>query len=140
MRSGLTDMERYLFDLNGCIILRNALSAQEVAACNDSLDSLQDSGPGEWRGRVHGHNFTGTHEGLLLQQIYKGGEAWDQLIDHPSWINKVTHFIGAYEPNFDGHHGRLFIDENSVSIHDPGQFIGLHSGGHERDSLPISLP
>ena len=133
-------MERYLFDLNGCIILRNALSAQEVAACNDSLDSLQDSGPGEWRGRVHGHNFTGTHEGLLLQQIYKGGEACEQLIDHPSWINKVTHFIGAYEPNFDGHHGRLFIDENSVSIHDPGQSIGLHSGGHERDSLPISLP
>ena len=65
-RSGLTDTERYLFDLNGYLIPRAALSPQEVAACNESLDSLQDCGPGEWRGRVHGHNFTGTHEGLNL--------------------------------------------------------------------------
>ena len=72
MRSGLTDMERYLFDLNGYLILQGALSPQEVAACNASLDSLQDCGPGEWRGRIHGQNFTGTHEGLNLQQIYEG--------------------------------------------------------------------
>ena len=131
-RAGLTDMERYLFDLNGYLILRGALSLKEVAACNESLDALQDCGPGEWRGRVHGHNFTGSHEGLNLQQIYEGGEAWEKLIDHPSWINKVTHFIGTDEPNFDGLHGRLFIDENFASIRGPGQAIGLHSGGHER--------
>ena len=59
-RSGLTDMERYLFDLNGYLILRGALSPQEVTACNESLDSLQDCRPGEWRGRIHGHNFTGA--------------------------------------------------------------------------------
>jgi hypothetical protein len=46
-RAGLTDMERYLFDLNGYLILRGALSLQEVAACNESLDALQDCGPGE---------------------------------------------------------------------------------------------
>ena len=74
-QSGLTEMERYLFDLNGYLILRGALSPQEVAACNASLDSLQDCGPGEWRGRIHGQNFTGTHEGLNLQQIYEGGRS-----------------------------------------------------------------
>ena len=31
---------------------------------------------------------------MNLQQIYEGREAGEQLIDHPSGINKVTHFIG----------------------------------------------
>ena len=58
-----TEMDRYLFDLNGYIVLRGALSAEHVLACNQVLDGLQDVKPGDWRGRVHGHNFTGAHEG-----------------------------------------------------------------------------
>ncbi len=129
---GLTDMERYLFDLNGYLILRNALSADEVASCNAILDDLQDCRPGDWRGHVHGHNFTGSHEGLNLQQIYEAGEPFEQLIDHPSWIEKVICCIGTDRPNFDSHHGECFIDENFASIRGPGEAIGLHSGGHER--------
>ena len=128
----INDMDRYLFDLNGYLILRGALSVDEVAACNLSLDEMQNCKPGAWHGRVQGHNFTGHHEGLNLQQIYEAGPAWERLIDHPSWINKVKHFIGTDMPNFDGHHGPLFIDENFASIRGPGQAIGLHSGGHER--------
>lgn len=129
---GCTDMERYLFDLNGFLVLKGALSKQEAADCNARLDELQDTGPGEWRGRVHGHNFTGSHEGLNLQQIYEGGPAFEKLIDHPSWINKVINFLGTDEKNFDGHHGQCFIDENFASIRGPGQAIGLHSGGQDR--------
>ena len=128
----ISDMDRYLFDLNGYLILRGALSVDEVAACNLSLDEMQNRKPGAWHGRVQGHNFTGHHEGLNLQQIYEAGPAWERLIDHPSWINKVKHFIGTDMPNFDGHHGPLFIDESFASIRGPGQAIGLHSGGHER--------
>ena len=127
-----TEMERYLFDLNGYLVLEGALSADEVAACNEVLDRLQDTQPGEWRGNVHGHNFTGAHEGLNLQQIYEAGPPFERLIDHPSWIAKVVHFIGTDEPNFDGLHGPCFIDENFASIRGPGQAIGLHSGGHDR--------
>lgn len=130
--STLTDMERYLFDLNGFIVIRNALSAEEVDACNAVLDTMQHGQPGQWHGHVHGHNFTGSHEGLNLQQIYESGPAFERLIDHPSWIEKVTHFIGTDEPNFDGNHGPLFIDENFANIREKGQAIGLHSGGDKR--------
>ena len=130
--SAVTDMERYLFDLNGYLVLEGALSAEEVAACNEVLDELQDCGPGEWRGHVQGHNFTGAHEGLNLQQIYEAGPAFERLIDHPSWYGKVLHFLGTDAPTFDSHHGPAFIDENFASIRGPGQAIGLHSGGHER--------
>lgn len=127
-----SDMERYLFDLNGFLVLKGALSAQEVTDCNRVLDRMQDSQPGQWHGHVHGHNFTGAHEGLNLQQIYEAGPAFERLIDHPSWIGKVIHFIGTDSNNFDGHHGPCFIDENFASIRGPGQAIGIHSGGHER--------
>lgn len=126
-------MERYLFDLNGFIVLQGALSAQEVEACNATLDPLTDCTPGEWRGHVHGHSFTGSHEGLNLQQIYEAGPAFAGLIDHPAWIDKVIYFLGTDKPgSFDALHGPCFIDENFVSIRRQGEAIGLHSGGHER--------
>lgn len=77
----LSEMEKYLFDLNGFIVLKGALSKDEVAACNLMLDAMQDSKPGQWHGRVHGHNFTGAHEGLNLQQIYEAGSAFEKIID-----------------------------------------------------------
>jgi len=130
--SGPSAMERYLFDLNGYLILKGALSPDEVAACNSILDDLQDCGPGEWRGNVQGHICTGSHEGLNLQKGSESGGPFERLIDHPCWIGNVVQFLGTDEPNFDGFHGPCFIDENFASIRGPGQAIGLHSGGHER--------
>ena len=128
----VTEIERYLFDLNGFLVLKNALQPDEVAACNATLDAMQHSAPGDWHGAVHGHNFTGAHEGLNLQQIYEAGPVWEGLIDHPAWIAKVQHFVGTDQPIFDAHHGPLFIDENFANIRGPGQAIGVHSGGQER--------
>ena len=59
----------------------------------------------------------------------KAGAAFEKLIDHPSWIEKVKHFVGG-EETFDYNHGPLFIDECFASIRGPGEAIGLHSGGH----------
>jgi len=93
---------------------------------------MQDCKPGQWQGRVHGHNFTGSHEGLNLQQIYEAGPAFERMIDHPSWIDKVIQCLGTNEPNFDSNHGPCFIDENFASIRGRGQAIGMHSGGDQR--------
>lgn len=125
-------MDRYLFDLNGYIVIRNALDSAVVAACNATLDKLEDFGPGEWRGHVHGHNFTGVHKGPNLQQIYEAGPAFKVLIDYPSWINMVIRCLGTDDPTFDRLHGPCFIDENFASIRGPGQAIGLHPGGQDR--------
>ncbi len=127
-----SEMERYLFDLNGYFIIKGALSLEEVKNCNKILDDLQDIEINEWRRNVHGQSFTGSHEGLNLQQIYEAGEPFERLIDHPAWINKIIHFIGTDSDNFDGLHGPCFIDENFASIRGPGEAIGLHSGGQDR--------
>ncbi len=129
-----SDMDIYQFDLNGFLVLRQALSADEVAACNGALDQMLSLDPplahGQWFGAVHAHTYSGT-EGINLQQIYEAGEPFERLIDHPSWIEKVKHFVGGQD-GFDAMHGPLFIDENFASIRGPGDAIGIHSGGADR--------
>lgn len=124
-----TEMEIYLFDLRGYVVLKNALSQDEVAALNGSIDSMLPIEHGAWHGHVHAHNF-GTRDGLNLQQIYEAGEPWERLIDHPSWIEKVKHFVGGKD-SFDWLHGPLFIDECFANVRGPGEAIPIHSGGHE---------
>ena len=123
-----SEMEIFLFDLRGYIVLKNALTAAEVANLNEGLDALPPLKKGEWAGYVHAHSF-GAKDGLNLQQIYEAGEPFEKLIDHPSWIDKVKHFVGG-AGTFDYNHGPLFIDENFANFRDPGEAIGIHSGGH----------
>lgn len=125
----ITDTDIYLFDLRGYLLLENALSADEVAALNQGIDDILPLQHKEWFGHIQGHTF-GDSEGNNLQQIYEAGPAFEALIDHPSWIDKVKYFVGG-EGTFDYQHGPLFIDENFANIRGPGEAIGLHSGGHE---------
>ena len=125
----VSEREKYFFDLQGFLLLKGALSAAEVADINAGIDRLLPMQPGEWKGFVHGHHY-GDEDGLNLQQIYEGGAAFEKLIDHPAWLEKVKHFVGGAD-TFDYHHGPLFIDECFANIRGPGEAIGLHSGGHQ---------
>ena len=123
-----TDLDIYLFDLRGYLLLEKALTPEEVSALNDGIDAILPLQPGQWHGYVHGHQY-GTTDGLNLQQIYEAGEPFEALIDHPAWIEKMKCFVGG-EGTFDYNHGPLFIDENFVNLREPGEAIGIHSGGH----------
>ena len=125
----VSKLDEYLFDLNGYIIIKNALNKKELRDLNKILDKLKNIKNKEWAGYVHGHNYGGK-EGLNLQQIYEAGKPFENLIDHPSWINHMMHFVGG-KGTFDQHHGPLFIDENFANIRGPGEAIGIHSGNPE---------
>jgi hypothetical protein len=124
----VSELETYLFDLRGYIIIKGALSQAEVGQLNAELDGMPRLEPGQWHGRVHAHSY-GTKDGLNYQQIYEGGEPFEKLIDHPSWIDHIKFFVGG-EGTFDYHHGPLFIDECFAHFRQAGEAIGLHSGGH----------
>ena len=128
MARPVTDLENYLFDLRGYLHLEQVLSATEVKDLNECLDAIPPLEPGDWYGHVHAHTY-GTVDGRNLQQIYEAGEPFERMIDHPSWIDKIKHFVGA-EGSFDHHHGPLFIDECFANFRQPGEAIGLHSGGY----------
>lgn len=124
----LSDMDIYLFDLRGYLILEGALNKNEVQALNDGLDAMLPTERDVWHGYVYS-SPTSANEGVNFQQIYEAGPAFESLIDHPSWIEHVKHFVGG-EGTFDYKHGPLFIDENFANIRGPGEAIGMHSGGH----------
>ncbi len=129
----VTPREAYFFDLNGFLVLKNALTKSHVAEMNAILTEIASLDPplgaGEWYGGVHTHSYGGA-EGINLQQIYEAGEPFERLIDYPGWYAKVKHFVGG-EGTFDGHHGPLFIDENFANLREKGEAIGLHSGGYD---------
>ena len=129
MKKKPSAIEKYLFDLNGYIIIKKAISPKEVKDCNKIIDDLKNLKNSEWNGYVHGHNYGGK-EGLNLQQIYEAGKPFEKLIDHPSWINHMHEFVGG-KGTFDHQHGPLFIDENFANIRGPGEAIGIHSGNPE---------
>ena len=86
----VSKLDEYLFDLNGYLIIKNALSKKELKDLNKILDKLKNLNNNEWAGYVHGHNYGGK-EGLNLQQIYEAGKPFEKLIDHPSWTVSYTH-------------------------------------------------
>ncbi|MFP6574180.1 MAG: phytanoyl-CoA dioxygenase family protein [Pirellulaceae bacterium] len=119
----------YFFDLQGFLILRQALSKLELRELHTCLDAIPPLQAGERHGDVHAHDYQdGGQSGLNLQQIYEAGEPFEKLIDHPAWFEHMKLFVGG-EGTFDHHHGPLFIDENFVSLRKPGEAIGMHSGG-----------
>jgi hypothetical protein len=124
------DLDEYLFDLQGFLVLRQVLSREEVDACNACMDQIPRSVPRDgWFGRVHREDHP-EHRGISYQQVYEAGPAFERLIDHPGYINYVSRFLGGHD-TFDRASGPLFIDENFYNIRGPGESIPIHSGGHE---------
>ena len=104
----------YLFDLNGVVQLEGALTPAEVDRLNAALDGFPATNPGGWHGRVHCQDHD-AQRGLNWQNITEGGLPFEELIDHPSWIDHMKLYVGG-EGSFDYHHGPLFIDENFANF------------------------
>jgi|SRR5579875_1614388 len=125
-----TELDEYLFDLRGYVIITGALSQTEVGACDDAIATIpRETPPGGWAGYVYRRDIP-IHRGIYYDQIYEAGEGFEKLIDHPSYINYVLRFVGG--GSFDFHHGPLFIDDAIYIIRGPGEAVRPHSGAHDR--------
>lgn len=117
-----TEIEKYLFDLRGYLVLKGAVRADQVKELNAIVDTYEDMRPGEWRGWVY--RSTLVPEMKHLHQVFEMGEPFEELIDHPDWIERVSRFVGGD----DG----LFIDESFIDIRNKRTATRLHSGAHKR--------
>ena len=113
----------FLFDLHGYRILRGALSTEELGAINAFADKhdTPDRKAGDWIGHVETHTY-GKQDGLNFQNILEGGPVFEQLIDHPSWIEQIRRYIVTEEH-------QVRIDECFLNLRNRGGFIPVHSGG-----------
>lgn len=111
-------LDDYLFDLRGFLILRGAVDLLLVGKLNDALDNFPELEWDQWHGNVHRFDNHGA-AGVELQNIVEGGEPFEQLIDHPSWIDYLRHYCGEEDSYVEG----LFIDECFASIRRTGGFF-----------------
>jgi len=123
-------LDEYLFDLQGFVVIRGALSQAEVVAANAAIDTIpRDIPRGGWYGWVQREDHP-EHRGVSYQQVSELGGTFERMIDHSSYINYVQRFVGGHNC-FDTHHGPIFIDEHFFTIRGPGEAIPLHAGGHD---------
>jgi hypothetical protein len=114
--------EDYLFDLLGYRILRGALTEAQLHTLNDWIDAQPPREAGEWFGHVEVHSYQG-HDGTNYQNIIEGGAVFEELIDHPAWIDDVRRYV------CNASHG-LSLNEAFLNVRGQSGFIGIHSGGH----------
>lgn len=120
------DVQDYLFDLRGYLILRNVVTPGHVKEMNKILDEFPKLDFGQWHGNVQRFDNNGD-AGVELQNIFEAGEPFERLIDNPNWLPRVSRYCGEEGCFMSG----LFVDECFASIRRTGGFFPIHSGGHE---------
>lgn len=125
----VSEEEKYFFDLRGYLIVRGALSAAEVAACNDAIDHYADrikTRSIEGGGLAQGSSALAGTEGRrelsgMLGWPEPFREPFRQLLVHPVVVSRLNEFSGK---GFRLDHGPLLI-----SAHKGAEGHRLHGGG-----------
>ncbi len=117
-----SEMDDFLFDLRGNLILEQALSPEEVAELNASVDRLveEQDAPGPGLPESPGYEQFGR----LIQNVVEAGEPFERLIDHPSWSEHLRRYIGRTD--------RPVLDASAAILRGQGQASKFHSGAHKR--------
>ena len=113
---GLTEIQRYFFDLYGYVVIEDVLDAAEVAHLNQVFDEHRDELP------------VPNSTDIASQRLGPGFLAWDplfrDLIDHPLVIGALSQFMPRTGPRLDHAYGILIDPGTSL----PGA-PHLHGGG-----------
>jgi Phytanoyl-CoA dioxygenase (PhyH) len=105
---GLTDAERYAFDVQGFLVRRAALEPAEVSALNKAVDALRTPPPGD---TIQTQRFSGH---------LPSSPAFVALLDHPAVFDVLTELCGP----------TLRLDHSYGIVMAPGTSgLDLHGGG-----------
>ena len=116
----------FLFDLNGYLILKNAVEPELLNDLNRAFDNFPPLTQGEWWGNAQRRDYTGE-TGFELHNCVEAGTPFERLIAHPGWIGHVRRYCGEAQSYMEG----LFIDECIASIRRSGGHHPGHSGGYQ---------
>lgn len=120
-----TALDDFLFDLNGYLVLENAVPAELLDRLDAEFDAFpRDLPRGGWHRGAQRRDYT-AETGYELHQAVGVGGPFTDLIDHPSWIDRVRHYAGEEDSYLSG----VYIDETIASIRTSGGHHPVHSGG-----------
>ena len=110
-------LDDFLFDLKGYVIIKRAVDRGLLDRLNAAFDAFPDLDVGQWWGNAQRRDYT-KDTGFELHNVVECGGPFEELIDHPGWINYLRRYCGEHDSYVEG----LFIDECIASIR--------RSGGH----------
>ena len=117
----MNEVERYLFDLQGFIVLRDVLGEDELTALNELLDEQSLRIPPDSAGSL---NFGNSNLYGLPGGFLEWGKPFCDLLDHPRIMPILGHVLG------DGfrldHHYGIFMQQGTAALQ-------LHGGGTPYD-------
>ncbi len=119
-------LDDFFFDLQGYLILENAVEPSLVDELNAAFDRFPNLESGAWWGNAQRRDYT-RETGFELHNCVEADPALEKLIDHPGWIDYVRRYCGEQESYVQG----LFIDECIASIRMSGGHHPVHSGGYK---------
>ncbi len=121
-----TDLDDFLFDLRGFLVIEKAVEPELVAELNTAFDHFPPLQRNEWWGNAQRRDYTGE-TGFELHNCVEVGAPFEKLIDHPGYINYLRRYCGEEQSYVEG----LFIDECIASIRRSGGHHPVHSGGFQ---------
>lgn len=122
----MSDLDDFMFDLNGYLIIKNAVDGDLLDRLNGEFDAFpRDLARGEWYRGAQRRDYT-PETGFELHQAVAAGRPFEELIDHPSWFDLVRHYAGEEDSYIPG----VFVDETIASIRESGGHHPVHSGGY----------
>ena len=90
----VTEKQKYLFDLNGYLVLNQVVPQDVVAACNEALDRYEAMDEANYPPPLRLGN-TRTDQNLYISNILEGDPVFRPLIDLPEVIDAVETVSGS---------------------------------------------
>ena len=90
----MTEEQKYLFDLQGYIVLKNVVSSSVVEKCNKSLDHFEDIPPGDFPPPLC-LGTPKTEKELYISNILESDSCFSPLIDLPDVLDVVQTVTGG---------------------------------------------
>jgi len=119
-------LDDFFFDLNGYLVLKAAAGPTLLDRLNNAIEELPPLTVGEWIGNAERRDYT-ADTGLEIHNCVELGEPFEELIDHPGWVEYAHRYCGEAGSYVDG----LFIDECILSVRTAGGHHPVHSGGFQ---------
>lgn len=123
--AGPSDLDDFLFDLRGYLVVESAINAPALQSLNAAFDRLPDLAPGEWIGNAQRRDYT-ADTGYELHNCLEFDVAFHQLINHRSWVQHARRYAGEQNAYTEG----VFIDECIATKRGAGGHHPVHSGAH----------
>jgi hypothetical protein len=133
----MTEIEKYEFDRQGYLVLRNFLTDDEVNQLAPVVDELEYHaaehnqlpprkkskwGPEYHHNQERGYYVQGGNQRgqtFLIEDFFNFSPAFDLLVAHPKTLDYIRGIV----------QGELGINNSELRVRYPGNFSGTHGGG-----------